>query len=520
MENTYDVIVIGAGNAGLIATLELVKKNQKVLLLESNLIPGGYGVSFKRGRFEFETSLIQLTDYGRKENPGKVYKLFEKLGINEKLEMETIPEAYHVYESESKENYKMPFGIDEYMEKMEEYVPGSYEAMKNFFSLAIEVKDALAYIEESKEGINEEILNTEYENFMKVSTHSVDKVLDALKVPKKAQEILTATWIYLGSPTENLSFIEFASTLHSYISLGGQIPKKRSYEISILLAEETIKNGGEIKYLSTVKEILFKDKKIAGVQLTNGEIYKANHIISSVSPTFVYGKLMPNQIVPKEALKLTNSRVLGAQGFAIYLGLNQTAEDLGLNDYTYIIHRSLNSNKEFQYRSSIKNTSSVAVVLNNANPLCSPKGTCIIEIISTFFGDAFTKNVTEENYFELKDEIAEDIINNFENTTGIKIKPYIEEIEVSTPVTFARYGGHPNGVIYGYKRTGLDNSLPRMLAMGSENYIPNLRFCGGFDIYASGYNSAYLSGDLAAKLTRLDIAKEKRKEEDEETWQK
>lgn len=517
MENTYDCIVIGAGNAGLIATLELAKKNKKVLLLESNLIPGGFGASFKRGRFEFETSLIQITDYGRKDNPGKIYKLFEKLGISEKIEMETIPEAYHVYESESKENYKMPFGIDEYMEKMEEYVPGSYESIKNFFSLAIEVKDALAYIEESKGGINEEILNTEYENFMKVSSHSVDKVLDALKIPKKAQEILTSYWIFLGSPTENLSFVEFATSLHSYISLGGQIPKKRSYEISILLAEEIEKNDGYIKYLSTVKEILFKDKKIAGVQLTNGEIYKTNHIISSVSPTFVYGKLIPNQMVPKEALKLTNSRVLGAQGFAIYLGLNQTAEDLGLNDYTYIIHHSLNSNKEYQYRSSSKNDSSVAVVINNANPLCSPKGTCMINFVSTFFGDAFLRNVTEENYFDLKDKIAKEIINNFENTTGIKIKPYIEEIEIATPVTFARYGGHPEGVIYGYKRTGLDNTLPRMLAMGKENFIPNLRFCGGFDVYASSYSSAYLSGELAAKLTRRDMASEERREEN--TWQ-
>ena len=154
MENTYDCIVIGAGNAGLIATLELVKKNKKVLLLESNLTPGGFATSFKRGRFEFEASLNQITDYGRKENPGKIYKLFEKLGLNEKIELETIPEAYHVYETESKENFKMPFGIDEYIEKMEEYVPGSYESIKNFFSLAIEVKDALAYIEESKGGIN------------------------------------------------------------------------------------------------------------------------------------------------------------------------------------------------------------------------------------------------------------------------------------------------------------------------------------------------------------------------------
>ena len=517
MESTYDVIIIGAGNAGLVAALELAKKKQKVLLLESGNIPGGFATSFKRGRFEFEASLQQLCEYGRKENPGKVYKIFERLGINDKLEFVTIPEAYHVYGTEGKEDFKMPFGIDEYMEKMEEYVPGSYESVKNFFYLAIEVKDALTYLEENKGHYDENILQTEYQNFMKVSTHSVDKVLDALKMPKKAQEILTSYWVYFGSPTSTLSFVEFASIFHSYISLGAQIPVKRSHEISLILAEEIEKLGGEIKYLSTVKEILFKEHKIAGVQLTNGEIYRTNHIISSVSPTFVYGKMIPTPMVPKDALKLTNSRVLGARGFSIYLGLNQTAEDLGLNDYNYIINHSLNSNKEYQYRNSIKNTSSVVTVLNNAVPLCSPKGTCLMNFTSTFFGNAFSKEVTEKNYFELKDKIASEIINTFEEATGIKIKPYIEEIEIATPVTFARYGGHPDGVIFGYKSTGLDNSLPRYLSIENENFVPNLRFCGGFDIYCSGYNATYLSGDLAAKLTQKDI-ENSRKEEDE-TWQ-
>ena len=50
MDNSYDVIVIGAGNAGLISALKLVKENKKVLVLESNNVPGGFATSFIRGR--------------------------------------------------------------------------------------------------------------------------------------------------------------------------------------------------------------------------------------------------------------------------------------------------------------------------------------------------------------------------------------------------------------------------------------------------------------------------------------
>lgn len=505
MNNQYDVIVIGAGNAGLVAALELVKSEKKVLVLESDVTPGGFATSFTRGRFEFETSLHAIYDYGNKEHPGSVYKLFQKLGIVDKVDFVTIPGVYHVYSMDTKVDYQMPSGIIDFIEKMEEYVPGSKTAMKKFFLLAQDVAEALNYIEQNKENIDMKVLNTKYENFVKIGNASVEKVFSVIHLPKKAQEILSTYWFYFGSSISTLSFVHFASIVYSCVNTGVQIPFNRSFEISLLLAQEIEKLGGEIKYLSTVKEILFKEHKIAGVQLVNGDIYCAKHIIANLSPTNVYGQMIPSQMIPKDALKLTNSRVLGARGFTIYLGLNQSAKDLGLNEYRYFIYNSLNSNKEFQNMSSIKNNSSVVTVLNNAVSSCSPKGTCIMQFTSLFFGDAFSKAVTEENYFALKDKIADEILDAFEKSTGITIKPYIEEIEIATPVTFARYGGHPDGVIYGYKATGMDNLLPRMFSMASENYIDHLRFCGGFDAKLSGYGSTYLSGDMAAKFTLIDM---------------
>ena len=512
MEKKYDCIIIGAGNAGLVAGLELAKNNKKVLILEKENAPGGVATSFKRGRFEFDASLHALGSFGNKEHPGEVYELFKKLGIVDKIGFVTIPEAFHVYSMNDNANYKLPFGIIEFMEQMEQYVPGSYDALKKFFVLAEESKEALSYIEEKKGNADMAYLKKNYPDFLKVSTHTVDKVFDAIGMPKKAQEILETYWVFLGSPASKVSFVHFATLAFSYIAHGAQLPLKKSYEISVVLAEEIERLGGKVKYASCVKEILFKEKKIAGVLLDNGAIYESEHVIANLSPTSVYGSLIPNQMVPK-ALKLTNSRVLGARGFSIFLGLNQSAKDLGLKDYSYYILENLDSNKEAQNRRSIKNSSSAVYVLNNVIPSCSPKGTTILEMSSFFMDDVFSKNVTEKNYFDMKSKIALNMINAFERTTGIVIKPYIEEIEIATPVTYARYTGHPDGVIYGYKGTGMDNLLPRLLSIESENFIPNLRLCGGFDVKLAGFSATYLSGDLSARLTLQDMI-----EEGEEEW--
>ena len=57
IEDSYDAVIIGAGNGGLIAATELAMNGVNILLLEQHNLPGGFASSFVRGRFEFETSL-------------------------------------------------------------------------------------------------------------------------------------------------------------------------------------------------------------------------------------------------------------------------------------------------------------------------------------------------------------------------------------------------------------------------------------------------------------------------------
>lgn len=131
----YDAVVIGAGNGGLVATIRLLQGGYKVLLVEKHNIPGGFATSFKRGRFEFEASLHELNDFGTKENSGDVRDLFDSLGVTDKIEWLQIPEAYRVISREEKLDATMPFGVEEFIDKMVSYVPDSRPSMEKFFAL-------------------------------------------------------------------------------------------------------------------------------------------------------------------------------------------------------------------------------------------------------------------------------------------------------------------------------------------------------------------------------------------------
>ena len=100
------------------------------------------------------------------------------------------------------------------------------------------------------------------------------------------------------------------------------------------------------------------------------------------------------------------------------------------------------------------------------------------------------------------------MISRFEEYTGCKIKDSIEEIAVATPMTYARYCGHPEGVIYGYESQYWDGLNPRLQMMAQDHVTRGLRFAGGYSMRLSGYSSAYFSGDITGRQTVGDIKKE------------
>ncbi len=514
-EKNYDIIVIGAGCSGLTAAACAAKEGKKVLLLERHNTPGGFASSFVRGRFEFDVSLHQLCSFGKSAGSGELRQIFEYLGISDKIKWTDVPEAYRLI-TKSKDgtaiDVTMPFGVENYIDAMEKYVPGSKPSMTKLFEIAEEIVNSSNFFAANEIKRNFKTLRKilkEHGNFIRTAPYSVNKVLDALKIPQKAQEIFTAYWMYLGVDCDRLSFIHYISMVYSYLTYGSVVPKFRSHEMSMALAGAVEDNGGEIRYNSHVSRIIFKDGQARGVILKNGEKIMCNHIICTCSPTTAYGKMIKAKELPISAVKRTNARSFGMRGACLYLGLNRSPKDLGINEHSYFITDTANSVNQYNLMKSIDtNNAQAAVCLNIADPTCSPAGTSIL-CITTLYSDNCWANIDAENYFDEKDMLAARLIANFESATGITIHNSIEELEVATPVTFARYTYTPQGTVYGYYGDDWDGVVPRIMTEASDCDTKGLRFCGGWGAQLSGMSSAIASGRNAAFATLGDISEEK-----------
>ena len=507
----YDVVVVGAGNAGLSAAMQMALAGKKTLLIEQHNLPGGCASSFRRGRFEIEPSLHELCDLGPVENPGDVRNIFEQYGV--KVEWKQVPDCFRVitkYSDGTPMDVTMPSGIEAFIDKMEEYVPGSRDKMVELFDLFQEVLDGIAYITASNGHAASNVLKEKYPNMLRTGAYPTKKVFDAMKLPQKCQDILSIYWSYLGVDMEHLAFIHYAAMVHKYVSRSAYIPTHTSHEISTAITERFRELGGEIWFNCRAEEFLFDGDRCCGVRTSLGTV-ACDYVLANINPDIIYGRMMPKELIPEREKKLAAARGqnYGARMFTAYFCLDVPAEELGIKDYSIFMPGTADSAKEYKdiLNGMETNEYSIFLCYNIANPEASPEGTCICSFTS-FGAPKDWNDLKMEDYVAFKNGVAKKFLKCLKDKAGIDLSGHIEEMAVASPWTFARYLGTPEGSVYGHETSDWDGMMARMMMLSTDYPIKGLRPIGAAGPRGDGYSAAYICGQLMAKLAIKDMSEE------------
>ena len=487
----YDVIVIGAGNAGLSAAASCAKAGLRTLLLDRNAVPGGVATSFVRGRFEFEVSLHELMGIGSEEAPGEVRRLLDSLGapvswVQEKSTFRlVVPGELDV---------TMPCGCEEFADEAERQMPGSRESVAAFLELGSMAERVLSGF--ASGSLTPAALRRDYPDFLRLASHPLKQVLDALHMPESAQHLVSAYWPYLGTVPEELDALLYAIMLHGYVALGAGLPRMRSHELALALDSAIRTSGGDILYHAEAERFTVRDGRVRGV-VVNGREIPCRAVICSAAPDHLLRDMLPGVSLPKQET-LLNARQPGMAFNTLYLGMKCTAEQLGLKDYSIFIAPSADPAEQRGRMNGL--TGSGYVILNCLNvaiPGCSPEGTCILYLTAPVCGDPLAE-VDQRDYPLLRQQAAEDMLTRCESALGISLRPWIEEIGIATPATFARYSASPRGTPYGFAWQRWDTLFGRIMAWSGENPLPNLYLTGAHAEHGGGYSSCLQSGAWAA----------------------
>lgn len=492
MKSNYDVIVVGGGNGGLVAGAECAKAGLSTALFEKHNLPGGCATSFVRGRFEFEASLHELAGI-MPDGSDDLSHIFTDLGIN--IDWRFDDYAYRVIcKGDNGFDVKLPTGEERFIQAIEDAVPGSKQSVEKLFTVIHNIFSALKYMNDCGGKINPIKLFTKYPDFLRASSTSAEAIMNELKIPEKAKNILCTYWGYLGVPTDELCATHFLCLLGSYVSSPVAMPRNKSHALSVALDKAFAGYGGEAFYNTPVTKFIYNKKgECIGVEACGRTIY-AKKIIANIMPDLVYEL---SDKVPEYNRRVANAKEFGASFLTVYLGLDASAEELGIKDYSLFVLK--DGKPRYQYEN--RNDLGIYVVncLEKVVENSSPEGTCTLFFTIPIFGEDIPSTLTADKYKEYKNSIAERYIKDYEQVTGVDVLNHIEEISIASPVTFARYLGTPIGEVYGYKVSDWDNIINRTVCSKSEQKIKNLYFCGGHQDMGDGFSCAYSSGKSTAE---------------------
>ncbi len=205
---------------------------------------------------------------------------------------------------------------------------------------------------------------------------------------------------------------------YTYLTQKPWMARFRSHEISLAFDKAIRDMGGDIWYNTEVTKIDVKNGAVRGVELADGTYIPCERVISNLMPTVVFDRMIDKSEVPERERKLMNARKLAQSAFTVYLGLDIPYEQLGFKAYDTFVRSTGDTLSQYESAATIEGHKDYCVtIINEAIPDCTPEGTCMVQFAKFYTEDAFA-NVTEEEYFKLKDRIAEECVTHFEKLTG------------------------------------------------------------------------------------------------------
>lgn len=471
---TRSIIIIGGGIAGLSAGIYARLNGFETDIYEMHTIAGGLCTAWKKKDYIFDGCISWLTGTDPKSS---YYKLWEDIGGVQGKEF-----FYYDYFAKVRDQHGniMTFYTDpdKLMEQMMILAPEDKKIIREIIN---DIKKFMKYEMPAEFRISEILkLLPVLRLFYKYRISTTD--LAAKCKNPTLQYFITQSLDWHGMP---VAFSLWAIGLMA--SRNGGYPMGGSLGFINSVVERYEKLGGRIHYHSKVEEILVENNKATGIRLKNGEVKKADYVLSAADGHSTIFEWLGGRYINKRIERLYKELEPFPPLVFVSLGINADYPDAPLT-YTFPLEKPFSVGPDEIKDLTIKNSS-----FDRA--LC-PSGKTNFSIMFPSNYEYWERLTQEkEKYRTEKKMIEENVISAI---SGIYpgIKGQIEVVDVATPMTFNRYTGNWKGSYEGWllTRKSMTIQLPQTLP-GLENFY----MAGHWITPGGGLPSGLITGRIAIK---------------------
>ncbi len=467
IEKSYDVIVIGAGLAGMTLANKMARDGRSVLLLESHNKLGGFATWFKRkdGEHIFDVSLHGFPagmiktcrKYWNKEIADKIHQLKSVRYINPQFQVET------------------DFTKEHFIKVLNQNFGVSLEVVEAFFS---ELANMNFYD-------NSQINNGELFEKYFPGRNDITRFL--------LEPIVYANGSNLEDPA-----ISYGIVFSNFMSKGVYIFQGGTDQMISLMKDELLKNGVDIQLQAKVEKILIENKCTAGVVVKGYQIHCRSVVSNSNLKTTIH-KMVGDHHFSSEFLDKAKKVRLNTSSCQVYMGIKKGETIPFVGDLVF-------TSDDIAFSTDLIlspkiGSQTFSIYYPDTRPHLEPKF-AIVSSSNARYED--WKNLTAQEYEARKAFLIERSLSGIEKIIpGVRSK--IDFVDAATPLTVERYTLHEQGASFGTKFEGLE------VSMSMHKEINGLFHAGSVGIIMSGWLGAANYGVIQAHevdnyLSRLDKA--------------
>lgn len=484
------VAIIGAGPGGLSAAMILAHKGYDVSIYEAKSHIGGRNSALKAGDFTFELgpTFVML--------PKAFEEAFALAGrdIKKYVELKELDEMYRLHYADGRD-FHVYFDKQKIEQEIVRLFPDDAGSYARFMKTQ-KVKFDRLY----------KCLTVPYMRPYNYFRLKLLKALSTMDLGKSVHDVLTKYFknedlkIAMSFQAKYLGMSPWdcpgAFTILSYIEheFGIYHPMGGVHKICEAMEKVAVEDGACIFLNSPVKRIVVEGKKTKGIELQNGEVIEADHVIMNAD--FAHGML--NLFSAEErgrySEKALKDKKYSCSTFMLYLGLDKVY-DMPHHNIFFSADYKKNVDQIFKDKVIPEDPSFYIQNASVTDPSLAPRGKSAIYVLvpAPNLSGAYVDWKTE------KKVLRDKIISLIKERTEMKdIEAHIEAERVITPAEWESEMFVHNGAVF-----NLAHSLDQMLYLRPHNRLEgyeNIYLVGGGTHPGSGLPTIVESGRIAADL--------------------
>ena len=491
----YDAIVVGAGIGGLVAGSLLAARGFDVLVLEQHSAPGGSASCFERKGYRFDVGASLFYGLAPSGTTCFVHKVLDELG--ETLDVVHDPVQIHYHLPGGRE-VRTHYDRDRFLDELVGIFPGEEKGIRRFYGRVDAFFQRLNRMPfESIEDVDHlvRVARSFPLGTMQLMYYSIVDIGRIARRYMKDPDLLSFieiecyAWALTGAA--QVPFINGAIVLGDRHYGGIHYPRGGSQEIAESFVRGLRRHGGEIRFRTSVDEILVEGGEARGVRLSSGETIRSRSVVSNATYAQTFGRLVaPESTESAKALRSVERFETAPSFFSIFAGIDASIVPDGFSTHHIVVDDWSRMRDEagtiFVSMPSLHDSS------------VAPEGRHVLHAFISHRESSWPKR--GKDYRVQKRKLTDLVLGRLESIIP-GLRGAVDHIEAATPRTNERYIHRPGGT-YGLL---LRRSRDLMLRPQNTTPVRNL-FCAGDSCFpGQGVTAVAASGAACARIVEKRV---------------